>query len=1249
MVPRVQVEEFVHLHVHSEYSLLDGAMRTKKLLKELVARGASAVALTDHDGMHGILELYLEAQKKDYYPPDSKGRLNVIPGYEANVELFCEPGSQKCGHLVLLAENDAGYRNLIKLCSIANTVNKNLHGPETIVVTWDNLRRFSEGLVCLTGDMRGELFQLVAAGDRDAARRLVQEMRGVFGAENLFVEICDNNIPEQRRVNPLLAELAAQESIPLVATGDVHYIKPRDQDTHLSLLAIKHKLQRSDLKDVDRSYTFHLGTTDEMVGRFAAYPEAVANTRVIAGRCRVNIDTKSIFMPDYRQRPDEPADDCLVRLAKEGLVARRPEIKRWMKDAFNETVWKQYEERLEYEISVILKMKFSGYFLIVQDFICWAKDHGIPVGPGRGSAAGSLVTYALRITDIDPLRFNLLFERFLNPERISMPDIDTDFCQDRRGEVLDYVYKKYGEKAVAQIVTFGRMKAKNALKNLARIWDWSFRDADEFAKLIPEKPDITLESALKEEERIRQRLESDERARALWDGALEIEGILNSLGIHAAGVIISDSALDNRCPLMESDGQLLTQYEYKLAEKIGLIKFDFLGLKTLTVIDKGVKMVRERHCPDFNIEHVDIEDPEVYKMLSTAHLTGVFQLESAGMRKLISELQPSCFSDIVAVLALFRPGPLGSGMVTDFVDRKHGRAPVEYPFPELEPILSDTYGVMVFQEQVQKIAAVLANYTMGEADLLRRAMGKKDRAEMERQKARFVEGASQNGHNPEKVSEFFDLIAKFAEYGFNKSHTAAYGYVCFQTAYLKTYYPTEFMASIMSSDLDNTDKIVSYVADCRRMGIRLLPPSVNSAEFGFTIPSDRCIQFGLGAIKGLGRGVVDAIVDERRARGPFRSVPEFIVRVEPRRLNKKVMESLIRAGAFDSMATNRAELMGNIDSWLRAIAKEMECSGQGGDGLFGSLFGAAGSATSSAPARSRSAFKSAEPKPLPEMAEIVRKVIDYRRKKYCHYFPLARPSEIVPEGSAFAHLMLGVRLTPVRPWSLDEQIAGELATLGFSITAHPADTLREDLESLSQVSLDKVIFHVESADVPSFKRKSVKVAGVLTMVVEGRDKEGRPFARYRLEDGLGSLEMSLFDRQYAALERKFVAGETVWAEVQLKRGSEADSVRGSVVAMGLLADRRIAEVKGLVILADDSFAKDPSRARELRDHLERHRGQTPLALDMLVADEKARLLVCLPTICPSDAFIRGIEDRWPGDVFVKRCYRVTDFPMKGNL
>jgi DNA polymerase III subunit alpha len=1073
--------------------------------------------------------------------------------------------------------------------------------------------------------MKGEFAKLILEQKETEAILFLENLKNIFGTNNIYVELIDNGIPEQQKLIPQLVSLANKSNVGIVASGDVHYLYKKDKETHMSLLAIKNKLQKSDVRGIPNEIEFHLTTSEEMAEKFSLYPEALSNTKLIADRCNVKIDTKSVFMPDYRQRENETSDDCLVRLSWKGLEARRSAISLWMGNKFDESVWEEYKIRLEYELSVILKMKFSGYFLIVQDFINWAKENNIPVGPGRGSAAGSIVTYALRITNIDPIRFNLLFERFLNPERISMPDIDTDFCQDRRSEVLNYVYQKYGNRAVSQIVTFGRMMAKNALKNLARINGWSFHDSNEFAKLIPESPGVTLEQAFKEEDKIRERIESDEKSRNLWEGALEVEGTLSSLGIHAAGVIISDRALDERCPLLETEGQLLTQFENKYAEKIGLIKFDFLGLKTLTVIDNTVKLIHKIKEPKLDIDSIDLEDKNVYEMISTAHVTGIFQLESTGMRKLIADLKPTCFTDIIAVLALFRPGPLGSGMVEDFVKRKHGETQVEYPFPELEPILADTYGVIVYQEQVQKIAAVLANYSLGEADLLRRAMGKKDKIEMEKQKSRFVFGATENNHDPHKSADLFDLMAKFAEYGFNKSHTAAYGWVTYQTAWLKTYYPTEFMSAIMTCDLDNTDKIVGYVRDCKRMKIKILAPCVNHSRYEFSIPEEKVIQFGLGAVKGLGSGIINMIVHERERDGIFLTVPEFIARIDARKLNKKVMESLIKAGAFDTIASNRAELLANSDSWLRTIAKEAEREENTGYDIFGD-------------------FDVSNKKLIHQNKIITNSTPSKRIKNKFEFFPLALPTLVKTENcpKRIINHLVAIQVKETKPWNYQEQLSHEFFTLGFYMTGHPADILRPDLKELSDITLEQVALYLEPENIPDYKKKSIKIAGIVTIVSEKKNKEGNAFLVLKIEDGFGELEVTLFSKQYIALTEPIKTGEALIIECKIKKGIEEGSVKGIIQSFDRVSNKRVELVKRIVLITNEDFLKEVQNFKTLEDILKKNKGTTPLYMDVFIPDHNLLVKAKLGNhfVRPTDTFIMDIENSWPGIIKVERLYQL---------
>jgi DNA polymerase III subunit alpha len=1191
--------EVFHLHIHSEYSLLDGSSKVKKIVKELAARGASAAALTDHDALHGAIEFYLACK-------DAK--IKPILGFEANLPPLVHP-QKKLFHIVLLAENNAGYKNLIKLCSFANTTGKDLFGPDSIAITWEFLKSHKEGLICLTSCLKGELQSLLFLENENSiyekeftpkseniklSRNLIQILVSIFGQNNLYVELIDNKIPIQKNLFPTLNQLAQEFNIGCVATSDAHYLKPSEKDSHLSLLAIKHKLQKTDVQSFPDELEFHLRTQNEMEFLFEQYPQALTNTKVIAQRCHVDIDTKSVFMPDYRQFEWEPGEDCIIRLSREGLQDRKPSIRAWIEklnsqlsatnlEAHFLQTWEQYETRLEYELTVINNMKFAGYFLIVQDFINWAKKQNIPVGPGRGSAAGSLVTYCLRITNIDPIRFNLLFERFLNPERISMPDIDTDFCQYRRNEVLNYVYERYGKRNVSQIVTFGRLMAKAAVKGLARISGWRFFESNEFAKLIPDTPGVTLETALKESPKLALRVDREEKVKNLWEGAVQIEGVLNSLGVHAAGVIISDRPLDDVCPLIESEGVVITQFEHKYAEKVGLIKFDFLGLKTLTVIAKTVSILKNlRGLKSFDIEDINLDDENVYKMISTAHVTGVFQLESNGMRKLIADLKPTCFTDVVAVLALFRPGPLGSGMVEDFVKRKHGENRVEYLFPELEPILQDTYGVIVYQEQVQKIAAVLASYTLGEADLLRRAMGKKDKNEMDKQKSRFVAGAVKNGHASEKSENLFDLMAKFAEYGFNKSHTAAYGWVTYQTAYLKTYFSAEFLCGILSCDLDSSDKVYSYLKDCHRLGIKVLPPCVNFSQYEFSVVENKpkpMLRFGLGAIKGLGEGSIELIVKERNENGPFESVPEFIVRLDARKLNKKIMESLIKSGSFDELNSNRNELLQNFESWLRTLSREAERHAQVGFGLF---------------------EYSENPK------------------------------------SKTLNLLAGIRTQNYQPMSVLEDAENEKNVFGFYFTKHPAEIFKHDFNFFADTPISKISYKKQNQRKYDRNEPGIKIAGLITSFFERTSKDGNLYCVFKLESDCHSeIELNLFSQQYVAMAVKPQIGELVLCEIQVSQGIEEGSVRGKCLTFQRLADLRAERAQSFriqayeeIFLDNENYAKNQAKLVEV---LKKHPGKLPCSLHIKHKSEAVDSLLHLKecSVHPSDELMKQIYSLFP--------------------
>ena len=910
---------FVHLHVHSQYSLLDGAIRFEDLFERARQFKMDSLALTDHGNMFGAIEFYQKAIQRGI-KPILGCEIYVAP----NSRHEKKPGGERPHHLTLLVRNRTGYHHLAQLVSLAH-LEGFYYKPR---VDKELLRRYEAGLFALSGCMKGEIALLIANNRMDGALDVARQYQQIFG-ERFFLEIQNNKVEGQERINEGMGEIGEKLGIPLVATNDCHYLRKEDARAHEVLLCIQ---TGKTLNDSDRmrlsSDEFYLKSADEMEALFPQYPEALENTLRIAEQCNLELRFGEYKFPRFSPPEGKSLDLYLEELSRKGLQDRvrhipEPQDKYWT--------------RLEKELEIIRSMGFAGYFLIVADFINFAKERDIPVGPGRGSAAGSLVAFALRITDIDPIRYGLLFERFLNPERISMPDVDVDFCMERRDEVIQYVTEKYGKDNVAQIITFGKMQAKAVVRDVGRALDMSYGEVDRIAKLIPNTLNITLQQALKQEPALREIQEKDERVRNLISVALSLEGLTRHASTHAAGVVISNKPLSEYLPLYRGqNGEVITQYSMKDVEKIGLIKFDFLGLKTLTVIRKAVEMVRRHRDPALTLESMDLADAETYQLLSSGATNGVFQLESAGMKELLVKLKPEAFEDIIALVALYRPGPLGSGMVDDFIKRKHGVEAVEYVLPQLEEVLGETYGVIVYQEQVMKIATLLADFRLEDADALRRAMGKKILAEMEKQREKFVQGARKKKINPEKAERIFELMAKFAEYGFNKSHSAAYALIAFQTAYLKAHYPVEFMAALLTSEVDTTDKIVKYIAECRDMKIEVLPPDVNESWRDFTIVGDR-IRFGLAAIKNVGTGAIESILAEREEGGGYRSVFDFCRRVDLRRVNKRVLESLIKSGAFDSTGAPRAQMMLALDEAVERAQNFQKARASKQMGIFAQL------------------------------------------------------------------------------------------------------------------------------------------------------------------------------------------------------------------------------------------------------------------------------------------------------------------------
>lgn len=1119
-----KTSQIVQLHTHSEYSLVDGALRISELIDRVKSWGHKAVALTDHNNMHGAIEFYLKAKDAgikpilgaEIYHEGNKETLNVVKELKDS----SQNNEDQAFHLVLLARSFKGYKSLIRIVSYGY-----LFGLKEIPIVPENkITGHTEDLICLSSCLKGEFAYLVQKLSQEATTSLTEELNNPtseectlivealkayvktmherFGKENFYIELIDNNLEIQKATLPHLVEVANFFSLPIVATSDAHYLDKDFMEAHVVLTAIKNDLTISKLRNRRKDYDFHLYSDEEMKKIYAAWPEAIANTGKIADACDIEIPFGEYFLPEYQLANNENIEDALRRLSKEGLQERldslRPQYGDWLTKEQEDVYWK----RLEYELDVIISMGFPGYFLIVQDFINWAKDHEIPVGPGRGSGAGSLVAYALRITDLDPIPLNLIFERFLNPERVSMPDFDVDFCQSRRDEVISYVVRKYGAENVGQITTFGKMKAKAAIRDVGRVLEVGYTRVDKIAKLIPNELDIKLKDALSQEPRILEEAEKDDRIDTLLKLALKIEGLNRHSSVHAAGVVISNGGLENYVPIYKNeDNALITQYEMKNAEKAGLVKFDFLGLKTLTVVKKAVDFIRGKKDPNFLIENINTEDKTVYKYISSGHTVGIFQLESSGMKSLVCKLKPSCFEDIIAVVALFRPGPLGSGMVDDFIERKHGIQEITYSLPELEPILQETYGIILYQEQVQKIAATLANYSLGEADLLRRAMGKKKPEEMAKQKVRFLEGSAENKIDEKIAEDIFDLMAKFASYGFNKSHSAAYGLISYQTAFLKTHYPEYFMAAIMTCDLENTDKIIRYIEECRRMKFKILPPDINRSDLEFDVPKDKTIGFGLAAIKGIGEGPLLPIISERKQNGPFKSLTDLSKRVNLHQVGKKNLEILVEAGAFDSINPDRGAVIRVIPEMVKYSENSHNAKKSGQRLLF--------------------ANDDVE-------NEIVEIDLDNLSKS-----ENAKGSELLPID-----------------WLLKEQ-----KLLGVFISNHPVNIFTSDQNRFSKIKI---------AQIPkSIGAKNTPIVAFLANSFERISKSGRKLINIRLEDNTGSYEGIMYPEDPP--QELPPTGSIVVAYCSVKKGFEEGSVNLRVESIMPLENARREMVKKATI------------------------------------------------------------------------------------
>ena len=918
---------FVHLHCHTDYSLLDGACEIGQLMDLVAEQEMPAIAMTDHGNLFGAVEFYNKAKEKGVHP---------VIGCEVYVSqqgLATRSENDRYNHLVLLCENQEGYRNLLKLVS-TSFLQGFYYKPR---IDKDLLAQHSRGLIALSACLRGDINETLVANRYDDAKRLAFSYADMFGKSNFFLELQDHGLDQDKVVLPQLHRLAQDTRIPLVATNDSHYMRKSDARAHEILLCIQTGKTMSDTSRMRfQQPEFYIKTRNEMLALFGETEDALDRTWEIAQRCQVNLEKVKEPFPKFDVPQDQTTDTYFEFVARQGFEKRRPRLEALRKAGLLKHDLAEYTERLDRETRMIQQMKFAGYFLIVWDFIRFAKSRGIPVGPGRGSAAGSLVSYSMEITDIDPLEYGLLFERFLNPERISMPDIDIDFHTRRRGEVIQYVTEKYGREQVAQIITFGTLGARTAIKDVGRVLDISFADVDRITKLIPTQLNITLPEAMKQEPAIEESARKDPRLKEVLEVARKLEGMARNAGMHAAGVVISPVPLRELVPLYKTNkDEIVTQYDMVGLEKLALLKMDFLGLTTLDIIQDALALIERHRGVKISIEDLALDDQATYQIFSKGFTSGVFQFESRGMRDILRKYQPTRIEDLCALNALYRPGPIQGGMTDDFIDRKHGRKRVEYDFPELKEILEETYGVIVYQEQVMQISNRLAGYSLGEADILRRAMGKKKAEEMAAQRERFIKGARERGFPQKKIEKIFDLMEQFAGYGFNKSHSAAYAYLAYVTAYLKAHYPLEFLSSLLSSEMSNIDKMVKYINECREMGIPVFPPDVNSSGVDFEPADGKGIRMGLCAVRNLGITAAESIIEARRSGGAFHSVYDFCERVDLSSVNRRIIENLIKGGAMHSLGGNRAQFTAAVENAMEAGQRAWRDRLSGQTGLFG--------------------------------------------------------------------------------------------------------------------------------------------------------------------------------------------------------------------------------------------------------------------------------------------------------------------------
>lgn len=1154
---------FVHLRLHSEYSLVDGLVKLKSLVSTTAERAMPALALTDETNLFGLVKFYKAAQGAGLKPIIGSDLWLQNPHDESHPY-----------RLTLLAMNAVGYRNLTELISKGWTHGQR-QGRAILDKQW--VLEQNEGLIALSGAREGEIGRHLLSDHEQDARVLLEEWQAAF-PDRFYLELVRTGRSLEEACVHASVKLAIETGTPVVATNDVRFLERDDYWAHETRVAIGEGKALDDPRRERRySEEQYLKSPDEMAALFSDIPEALENSVMIAERCSVDVRLGEIFLPEFGIPEGMTQDEFFRKVSHDGLTERLDFLfpaERYPRDSEEyQAIDQRYRDRLEFELNVIIQMGFPGYFLIVMDFIQWAKDNSVPVGPGRGSGAGSLVAYAQKITDLDPIGYDLLFERFLNPERVSMPDFDVDFCMEKRDKVIEYVAERYGRNAVSQIVTFGTMAAKAVVRDVARAQGRPYSLGDKLSKLIPFEVGMTLSKAIEQEPALKEFIGNDDEAEEIWEMALKLEGTTRGTGKHAGGVVIAPTKLTDFSPLLcDEDGSgLVVQFDKNDIEEAGLVKFDFLGLRTLTIIDWALEMVDKVRSVNgqgpLNIESIPLDDAPTFEMLKRAETTAVFQLESRGMKELIKRLLPDSLDDMIALVALFRPGPLQSGMVDDFINRKHGRAEVSYPHPDyqhelLKPVLAPTYGIILYQEQVMQIAQVMAGYSLGQADMLRRAMGKKKPEEMAKQRDGFMEGCAANGIDKDLAGNIFDLVEKFAGYGFNKSHSAAYALVSYQTAWLKAHYPGPFMAAVMSTEMDNLDKVVPLIEECRNLKLTVTPPDVNVGGYKFTVDTDARVVYGLGAIRGVGEGPIGAIVEAREADGPFKDIFDFCRRMDPKRMNKRTLEALIRSGALDKLGPNRAVLFAAMEDALKAAAQNHTNQNLGMLDMFGDAF--------------------------------------------------AADDEGDGDSNVYAEY------SNAREWTDRERLSGEKDTLGLYLTGHPIDEYERELKRFVSTRISDLK--------PS--RDPQRVAGLVVGVRTMKSKRGDTMAFITLDDRTGRIEASLFGELFEQLRGQIEADQVliVEGEVSSDEFSGGLRLRGKDVTPMVTARIRYGQA---VELALDAGQINGRLIESLRDSLSPYRDETGLPVRLQYRHPSAVAWLELADewkVSPSDDLLLALRD-----------------------